>query len=402
MTPTARDAPPEPGMPSLWPLILRITGPATCFETAAWSLLPVLTIAAIQSGFSGIVVGLIGGALPAGLIAMLLLLSNEARFRRYAAFLPLAARLHPLMILMIGLAMYFLSGPLFLLAVAGAAFLTGCVTALLWVGSDAVLLAHAPRQAIGKAVTLHEIVRSCGLGLGPLTIALLGGDPLPGMAFVLALSTSGLALAIFLPMPPAIPDAAAFEEPANAPRSGAMPAVILLAGFGGLLEAIEATEFPAYALALGATAAIAAGFAAAAGLGNLVGQLALGVAIDRHPRAAFNVTGVLIPLGLALFALVGGQALAFAPLALLGAASGVLYTLAVIVTASTGTPQGLVARAALAYTTGAALGPPLGSMMSQADQRLGMPLGLIILSVVIFLIPAVRQAATRAAVVAPE
>jgi hypothetical protein len=396
MTSGLRDAPPDPGAPSLWPLILRITGPATCFETAAWSLLPVLTIAAVQSGFGGIVVGLVGGALPAGLIAMLLLLSNEARFRRYATMLPLAARIHPVLILLMALAMRFMPGDLFLVAAGGLAFLTGCVTALVWVGSDAVLLVQAPRQAIGKAVTLHEIVRSCGLGLGPLTIALLGGEPLLGMAFVLALATAGLVLATFLPLPPGTPAHEAFEAPAR-PAGRAMPAIILLAGFGGFLEAIEATEFPAYALALGATAAIAAGFAAAAGLGNLVGQLALGVAIDRHPRAAFNVTGLLIPLGLVLFALVGGKALSFGPLALLGAASGVLYTLAVIITASTGTPQGLVARAALAYTTGAALGPPLGSMMSQIDQRWGMPTGLILLSVAIFLLPSVRHAATRAA-----
>src|SRR3546814_20726276 len=44
-----------------------------------------------------------------------------------------------------------------------------------------------------------------------------------------------------------------------------LPAVVLLAGLGGLLESIEATEFPAYAMALGASTAIAAGFAATAG-----------------------------------------------------------------------------------------------------------------------------------------
>ena len=385
----------SPPSPALWPLILRVTGPATCFETAAWSLLPVLTIAGVQAGFSGVIVGLVGAALPAGLIAMLLLLSDEKRFRKLSRLLPLTAKIHPLLILLIGVAMRFLPGDLFLLSASILAFLTGCVTALLWVGSDAVLLVRAPRQAIGRAVSLHEVVRSCGLGLGPLTIALLGGDPLLGMAFVLALATAGLVLAVFLPLPLGFPAREAFEAPAHHGRGATMLAIILLAGFGGFLEAVEATEFPAYALALGATTAIAAGFAAAAGLGNLVGQLALGVAIDRHPRAAFAVTAVLIPAGLLMFALVGSNMFAFAPLAVLGAASGALYTLAVIVTASTGAPQGLVARAALAYTTGATLGPPLGSTLSEMNQQWGMPLGVALLTMMIFLAPAVRQAAAR-------
>src|SRR3546814_14282881 len=113
-----------------------------------------------------------------------------------------------------------------------------------------------------------------------------------------------------------------------------LPAVVLLAGLGGLLESIEATEFPAYAMALGASTAIAAGFAAAAGLGNLAGQFALGVTIARRPDLAFIVTWLTIPAGLMLFLLGGGCALGFPPLALLGAASGARFTLAGIILAS--------------------------------------------------------------------
>src|SRR3546814_1018828 len=121
-------------------------------------------------------------------------------------------------------------------------------------------------------------------------------------------------------------------------------------------------------MALGASTAIAAGFAAAAGLGNLAGQFALGVTIDRRPDLAFIVTGLTIPAGLMLFLLAGGGALAFAPLAILGAASGALYTLAVIISASHGRGQGMVARAALAYTAGATVGPPPGAALSLVDQ----------------------------------
>src|SRR3546814_850353 len=76
-----------------------------------------------------------------------------------------------------------------------------------------------------------------------------------------------------------------------------------------------------------------------------------------------------------LFLLAGGGALAFAPLAILGAASGALYTLAVIISASHGRGQGMVARAALAYTAGATVGPPLGAALSLVDQQLAMQVG---------------------------
>src|SRR3546814_5100250 len=76
-----------------------------------------------------------------------------------------------------------------------ASFITGCLTALLWTGSDAALLEYAPRPLLGRAVALHEIIRSSGLGLGPLAVALLGGEPMVGLAFVIILSPAGAVLA---------------------------------------------------------------------------------------------------------------------------------------------------------------------------------------------------------------
>src|SRR3546814_2649216 len=135
--------------------------------------------------------------------------------------------------------------------------------------------------------------------------------------------------------------------------------------------------------------------AAGACLGNLAGYFSLGVTIDRRPDLAFIVTGLTIPAGLMLFLLAGGGALAFAPLAILGAASGALYTLAVIISASHGRGQGMVARAALAYTAGATVGPPLGAALSRSEEHTSELQSLMRISYAVFCLKTKKTTITK-------
>jgi len=338
--------------------LVRLFVSTFCELNAVLMLMPLMTLRLAARGEAAWIIGLFGAALYG---AIFLVTPFAAAFTRR-----------------VGLrATYALSGsaPLFAVATIAvtarldawflAAAVLGCFGGLRWVTAEAYVAEAAPAARRGLVIGAFETMVGACFVTGPLLVSATGIEGASPLYVSAALLVAGLACLFGLP---ALATHGADRSRAAFLRLARERPVLLVAAFiGGMLESAPATFLPVAGLAAGLSAAMAAGLVATLGVGGFVCQVPVGYLADRRPlhgllRAC--LWSVLLG-GLFAFPAARWPGLLW-PVALLwGAATGGLYTLAMITIGHAYSGVALVgATAALvfAYSAGGALGPALGGL----------------------------------------
>jgi predicted MFS family arabinose efflux permease len=247
--------------------------------------------------------------------------------------------------------------------------LVGAASSLAWTGSDATALAFAPPGGEGRAIGLYQTFVSAAIGAGPLVLLGLGAR-IEALWAATAIIAVGLAVGAPLPEPRgAIPR----RRPSAARLRvllAALPAAAAAAVLSGGVEGIEGSILPVQGLALGLGPTTAGLLAAAAGLGNLASQYAVGVAVDRvGPRRATRACAATAALAAGLWPLAADTPAMWAVLALFGGAGGAFYTLGMVSAAARLAGPGrtvVVSGLNTAYLLGGALGAPAAGLLLHA------------------------------------
>jgi hypothetical protein len=353
---------------------------------AAWMALPLSAVLLARAGFGAAAIGL-GGALfwVGAMLAVPLLpwaataLGGPMALHRRAG-VALALLLAGFALLPPGIAWFALLLPL------------GSAACLAWTAADWEALSIAPKGREGGWLGLYQTVASAGIGLGPLVVA-LGGAVQPLFWVAGGLALAGLAASLAAPAPLRLPRRARLGPRRLGPLVRALPVPAGAAALAGAIEASAGNAFPVAGLALGLSAAAAAGIAAATGLGNLVTQWPAGRIADRLGLpTAFLLAGGAVAAGALLWPPAAPGAGMWVALALFGGAGGALYTLGLVAAARRargGTRGAALAGLNLAYLAGAVVGAQGGGLVLAAAPGFalaGVPLPTLGLSVVLALV----------------
>lgn len=347
--------------------LLRLFASTFCELNAVLMLMPLMTLRLAARGEAAWIIGLFGAALYGAIFVVT----------------PFAAACTR----RLGLrATYALSGiaPLFAVATVAvtprldawflAAAVLGCFGGLRWVTAEAFVAEAAPAERRGVVIGAYEAMVGACFIIGPLLVSVSGIEgPRP-----LILSGALLAVGVLCLFGlPALPTYGAERSHVAFLRLARERPVLLAAALiGGMLESASATFLPVAGFSAGFPAAAAAGLAAALGTGGFLCQLPIGYLADRRPLGAL--------LRACLWSILLGALLAWPaarwpellwPVAVLwGAATGSLYTLAMIVIGHAYRGVALVgATSALvfAYAAGGALGPALVGLAVQLAPDFG-------------------------------
>jgi len=379
-----------------------LAGAALVFA-AAWMALPLGVVLLARAGFGPAATGLFGALFWAGAILAAPILPRAAGLLRGPLRLHRAAAA-ALLLLLLALALVPPGAAWFLLAPP-----LGAAACLAWMGADWEALAIAPRRREGGWLGLYQTVASAGIGLGPLLVALGGaGQGLFWVAGGLALA--GLVAGSGAPPPHRLAGPPRLGLRRLGPLLRALPVPAGAAALAGVVESAAGSAFPVAGLALGLSAAAAAGIAAAAGLGNLATQWPAGRIADRLglPIAFLLAGGAAAAGGLLWPPAAPGPGM-WLGLALFGGAGGALYTLGLVAAARRsrgGTRGAALVGVNIAYLTGASLGAQGGGLVLAVSPGFALgPLAVptLGLSVVLalVLVPAALWLAAAAARVRP-
>lgn len=274
-------------------------------------------------------------------------------------------------------ATYVLSGTAPMLAVATlavtarleawflAAAVLGCFGGLRWVSAEAYVAGAAPAARRSVVIGAFETMVGACFITGPLLVSATGVEGALPLVVSGGMLIGGLLCLIGLPAL-----ATQGEERSHAAFLRLVherPVLLIAAFIGGMLESAPATFLPVAGLAAGLPIAAAAGLVATLGVGGFICQMPVGYLADRRPLGTLLRACLWCVLFGALLAWPAARWSALLwPVALAwGAATGGLYTLAMITIGHAYTGVALIgATAALvfAYAAGGALGPALAGL----------------------------------------
>ncbi|WP_374356724.1 MFS transporter [Chitinimonas sp.] len=309
--------------------------------------------------------GLVGGALWAGMAAGLLLAPRLIRRHGHGATVGAG-------LLVSGLALL-LSPSLPTSSWVALAFACGLGMGLRWIGNETWLYDILPEKARGRLVGLHETLLGIAAVLGPVLIGWL--DAAGSRIFVVAAAFCLLAaLPLYLARAYRVPAHADHESASSFAawlRGLARPGA-LIAGLGGLMEGALLGLFAAYAGWRGLDTAQAAWLLSAYGAGAMLLQFPLGWLVDhRGLRVGTVVTAVLTAVCAVLLwpGLCNGWTLGALMFVFGGAQAGFLTLGMIAATDGLGGAEmaGEVSRVSLAYSGLSALGAPLVGLLISAS-----------------------------------
>ncbi|MGY4494015.1 MFS transporter [Pseudomonas sp. TE3610] len=358
----------------------RLTLPVLLFVAAVTGIClgataPLTALRLLEGGASAAQIGIIS-ALPA--IGMMLAAALCARLSRH---------FHRRALFQACLALCLASVALLepargsLYGLAGLRLGMGLGMGLVIILSEAWINELSSDQRRGQSIAVYTTAYTGSQMLGPLLISLLGTD---GPHVIIAVSAA-LVLAWLALLGLDRNDAAVPDE--HSARSFSLLGFVRLAPtlcmgvlFFSFFDSVILALFPVYATANGFGPAEAALMVSVILLGDMCLQLPLGWLADRVPRAALHLAcGMcVLVIGASLAWLIGGSALLWPTLFLLGAAAGGTYTLAIVLIGERFRGQDLVtanAGAGLLFGLGSVLGPVVSGGLMQASSA-GLPLAL--------------------------
>ena len=254
----------------------------------------------------------------------------------------------------------------------GAAAL-GAFTGLRWVGVESWLYAILPGECKGRLLSLHETVIYAAQGLGPALIGVVGlGGP---AVFYLAAGLAALAVVplcagSFRLRPPPAPSSAIDAPPMRgALASAAHQGSVRIAVLAGVIDGMLLGMLGVYLGRLGHSGAQVAALLTAFGVGGVLSQWPVGWMCDRFGLASATRAMALLGGAGMLLVLTDASLALWLGVALLGALSACVLTLASIAAideARSGAVDmpGAVARVTAAFTVGGSLGPAMaGGLM---------------------------------------
>jgi MFS family permease len=218
-------------------------------------------------------------------------------------------------------------------------FLMGCLSALLWITSEALINELASDERRGRIIGVYTSVGAAGFALGPLLLALTGSEgllPFASTALMIFLAAGPLALASGR----SGPEGAMRLESQAADQGGGLWAiffaapVIMLANvaYAAVAESMI-TFFPIFGMHVGLEQTHALWLMTITAIGSMICVLPLGWLADHVDRLGLMIACVLLTMaGFALMPMVldaaGGAMAAY--MFLFGGVEGMIYPLAVI------------------------------------------------------------------------
>ena len=351
---------------------------ATCAFGGVWMAMPLGPVLLTEAGLSATVVGLYaacfwGAALLAAPSTPWLGRAVGGAYALHRLACGLAA---------VALCVLALDPPLWLWFLCGA--MLGVGACLAWTTADAIAAALAPEGREGRSLGIYQTFISASIGGGPALLLLTGVQHLAflGAAGVLVL---GLLLGALLRDPPGtLPRRLRLTRH----RLRAVLAVLAVpagaAALCGALEAIAGAMFPVQGLALGLSAAAAAGIVVASGVGNVLAQYPVGRLADRlGPRPVLLGCVTAVAVASLLWPVLAPGWGIWPVLALWGGAAGAIYTLGMVRAvqrfAASTRALGLAGLNA-AYLLGGTLGAPVAGGLLEWLPAWGLPLGIAVMA----------------------
>jgi MFS family permease len=353
-------------------------GAATCAFAGVWMTTPLAAILLTERGASPALVGLYaavvwGTALASAPLTPWLAQAAGGAFALHR----LAAGLGILGLLGLGF-----GPPLPLWFLCGA--MLGVGSCLTWTTSDAIAAAMAPEGQEGRALGLYQTFVSAAIGGGP-AILLITGVTQGAFFASAAILACGVLLGLPLRDPPgAMPRRMRLTLERARPVLWVMAAPAGAAALCGALEAAAGAVFPVQGLALGMTAAAAAGIVIASGFGNVLAQYPVGWVADRLGTHRAQLGCALAVAGASLLWPLLAPGLGVWPvLAVWGGAAGAIYTLGMVraVQRFAGPARALgMAGLNTAYLLGGAAGAPVAGLLLDGLPGFGLPVALALLA----------------------
>lgn len=351
---------------------------------------PLFALKLEQAGWSAAMIGLNGAMVAVSALVVAPLMPAMIRVVGLSAFLALGVALSAGMLLLFPVFDGY--GPWLLLR-----FLQGTAATMLFVGSEAWIVADAEEGARGRIVGLYATVLSLGFAAGPMILAGVGIEG--ATPFVVC---AVLALTAFAPLVTAWGDAPRMHAEDEAAISAwgfirAAPTVMGAVILFGAVEFGVMAMLPVWGVRQGFDAQSASFLVSVLILGNVVFQIPLGALADKvNRRALLFLCAAVCLLAAVLLPILGDWRL-WAMLFVWGGLAAGLYTVALVELGARYKGATLVsANAAVvtAYGIGALAGPVLvGGAMDIVDPH-GLSIALGLMSAA-FLGVVVRRARAR-------
>lgn len=270
----------------------------------------------------------------------------------------------------------------------------GLGVATIWILSETWVNALATNEDRGRIIACFMITMSCGFGLGPLAITVIGVDtwlPFYLAAGIIAFSMVPLWLARHVV--PNLPHSHGWSF-GRAFRMA--PGLMIVALFAGVTDATQMSFFPVYAVREGFSTDIALYMLTALILGSLLIQMPIGVFADKIGRngllAGFLVLTIVFG-GLVPFVLHNPFAI-WPTLVLWGGVAFGLYTVAIILLGDrfdAATLAGANAALVAMYELGGVSGPIMvGHAMDEYGPN-GMPIVLVLSGIPVLIFFTLRR-----------
>jgi len=269
-------------------------------------------------------------------------------------------------------------------------FTIGAAGSVLWVCGEAWINQVSQDSTRGRVVAMYSMAVSAGFALGPAVLSVTGSRGLtPFIVSAAVMLLSALPLFTVLGSSPRM----------AGKRTGAMPGYFRLAPVAMLLCAMVAANdwmlisfLPLYGQDVGLSEVGALHLIMLFGIGGIVGQIPIGWLADRADRL-FLATVCTVLLGamfLAMPFVVSIQQWNLLYMLALGAVSGGVYTIALVIMGEQFRGADLAAASALfgvMWGAGTVLGPQLGGLAYDHLPPHGIPLSLAALSLLFLPFP---------------